>query len=619
MAEWILDISDPLYEEPFRARSHTWPLPPTSLSIKSEEDGLSDPNNNNNISLSGGEVSSGEIKPNGNSSDNSGHKKNSSRRNAWGNMSYADLITQAIQSSSEKRLTLSQIYDWMVQNVPYFKDKGDSNSSAGWKNSIRHNLSLHNRFKRVQNEGTGKSSWWVINPEAKPGKAARRRAASMETQKYEKKRGRVKKKVEALRNGTILDDKASPGSSVSEGLDMFPESPLHHGFQLSPDFRPRASSNASSCGRLSPIIIESDLHDDHAPSLSPISSWNSDLRLYNTNDVQDTYTEKLVEMANTMKLGGPSYSSNSPNSPQSQTQQQQQSSQLHHHLQSQQSGSSSSPSSNSLTKSYTNLNCFGATGSNLTYSTTSISCNSINQSSGDGSDVNSSPNGPILLDCNSSESYFTSTNTIDSNITLTTLNTINNNTSTRSPNKPIINSEATTFGANQNSANSSFSSSNMSPSLSPSQSMDLLSSSNQVNSPLSNNNNFGSKSSQQNQSQSSNRQLTSQNRGFGSTGLDNDTLRRLNNNSKLLGSLSSLGTTASQVMGHILSFNNPLPNDLDLNMDSLQGGLECDVDQVIRHELSVEGNLDFNFESMQASDDNSIQGLNVDKQSKKKQ
>lgn len=98
---------------------------------------------------------------------------------------------------------------------------------------------------------------------------------------------------------------------------------------------------------------------------------------------------------------------------------------------------------------------------------------------------------------------------------------------------------------------------------------------------------------------------------FTQTGLDNSSIRRYNN-SKLLGSLSlnsngsplslsSLGTTASQVMGHILSFNNPLPNDLDLNMDSLQGGLECDVDQVIRHELSVEGNLDFNFESMQAS------------------
>lgn len=63
-------------------------------------------------------------------------KKASSRRNAWGNQSYADLITQAISSVPEQRLTLSQIYEWMVQNVPYFKDKGDSNSSAGWKVSV---------------------------------------------------------------------------------------------------------------------------------------------------------------------------------------------------------------------------------------------------------------------------------------------------------------------------------------------------------------------------------------------------------------------------------------------------------------------------------------------------
>lgn len=60
-------------------------------------------------------------------------KAKTSRRNAWGNLSYADLITKAIESAPEKRLTLSQIYDWMVRYVPYFKDKGDSNSSAGWK------------------------------------------------------------------------------------------------------------------------------------------------------------------------------------------------------------------------------------------------------------------------------------------------------------------------------------------------------------------------------------------------------------------------------------------------------------------------------------------------------
>lgn len=73
-------------------------------------------------------------------------KKNTSRRNAWGNMSYADLITQAINGSPEKRLTLSQIYEWMVQNVTYFKDKGDSNSSAGWKVSLTFFLSLFSHF-----------------------------------------------------------------------------------------------------------------------------------------------------------------------------------------------------------------------------------------------------------------------------------------------------------------------------------------------------------------------------------------------------------------------------------------------------------------------------------------
>ncbi|KAK8729524.1 hypothetical protein OTU49_008522, partial [Cherax quadricarinatus] len=63
----------------------------------------------------------------------SSKKGGSTRRNAWGGKSYADLITSAINSAPEGRLTLAQIYDWVVANIPYFKDKGDSNSSAGWK------------------------------------------------------------------------------------------------------------------------------------------------------------------------------------------------------------------------------------------------------------------------------------------------------------------------------------------------------------------------------------------------------------------------------------------------------------------------------------------------------
>ncbi|XP_046667967.1 forkhead box protein O isoform X2 [Homalodisca vitripennis] len=250
------------FEPQTRARSNTWPLPRPENYVEEQPTIKCEVGEGMDQKILG---IAGPVVP----SATAALKKNSSRRNAWGNLSYADLITQAISSAPEKRLTLSQIYEWMVQNVPYFKDKGDSNSSAGWKNSIRHNLSLHNRFMRVQNEGTGKSSWWMINPDAKPGKSARRRATSMETSKFERKRGRVKKKVEALRNG--LDATPSPSSSISESLDLFPESPLP-GFQLSfvfvhsPDFRTRASSNASSCSRLSPIPA---LEPDWSPYYGP--------------------------------------------------------------------------------------------------------------------------------------------------------------------------------------------------------------------------------------------------------------------------------------------------------------------------------------------------------------
>uniref|UniRef100_A0A8C5LXY4 Forkhead box O1 n=1 Tax=Leptobrachium leishanense TaxID=445787 RepID=A0A8C5LXY4_9ANUR len=186
-------------------------------------------------------------------------KSSSSRRNAWGNLSYADLISQAIESSPEKRLTLSQIYDWMVKSVPYFKDKGDSNSSAGWKNSIRHNLSLHSKFVRVQNEGTGKSSWWILNPEGgKNGKSPRRRAASMDNNsKFAKSRGRAAKKKASL-SSSQDGSGDSPGSQFSK----WPGSPNSHSnddFEAWGTFRPRTSSNASTIsGRLSPIMPEQD-------------------------------------------------------------------------------------------------------------------------------------------------------------------------------------------------------------------------------------------------------------------------------------------------------------------------------------------------------------------------
>ncbi|KAJ0004426.1 hypothetical protein NQD34_010640 [Periophthalmus magnuspinnatus] len=186
-------------------------------------------------------------------------KSSSSRRNAWGNMSYADLITKAIESAPEKRLTLSQIYDWMVKSVPYFNDKGDSNSSAGWKNSIRHNLSLHSRFVRIQNEGTGKSSWWMLNPEGgKNGKSARRRAASMDNNsKFSKSRGRATKKKMAVAD--LVDSSShSPSPQYSHWLGS-PHSQSTEDLDSWSTFRTRTSSDASTLsGHRSPFPSEQD-------------------------------------------------------------------------------------------------------------------------------------------------------------------------------------------------------------------------------------------------------------------------------------------------------------------------------------------------------------------------
>ncbi|CAD5209876.1 unnamed protein product [Bursaphelenchus xylophilus] len=174
-------------------------------------------------------------------------KKSNSRRNAWGNMSYADLITQAILSSPEKRLTLSQVYEWMVQNVPYFRDKGDSNSSAGWKNSIRHNLSLHSRFMRIQNEGAGKSSWWVINPDAKPGRNPRRRSATMETTTktiLDKKRRGVRKRMDMVNESSL----SSLNESAQSQRDFLDRDEGLGASDYEP-FRSRTQSNVSMPGQ----------------------------------------------------------------------------------------------------------------------------------------------------------------------------------------------------------------------------------------------------------------------------------------------------------------------------------------------------------------------------------
>ncbi|XP_055777888.1 forkhead box protein D4-like [Salvelinus fontinalis] len=73
--------------------------------------------------------------------------------------SYISLISMAILASEEKKLLLCDIYQWIMDNYPYFKSK-DKN----WRNSVRHNLSLNECFVKAGRSDNGKGHFWAIHP-----------------------------------------------------------------------------------------------------------------------------------------------------------------------------------------------------------------------------------------------------------------------------------------------------------------------------------------------------------------------------------------------------------------------------------------------------------------------
>lgn len=73
--------------------------------------------------------------------------------------SYIAMISMAVLSKPDKKILLNDIYQYIMDNFPYYNNK-----EKAWRNSIRHNLSLNECFIKSGRSDNGKGNYWSIHP-----------------------------------------------------------------------------------------------------------------------------------------------------------------------------------------------------------------------------------------------------------------------------------------------------------------------------------------------------------------------------------------------------------------------------------------------------------------------
>ncbi|XP_076000575.1 forkhead box protein Q1a [Genypterus blacodes] len=175
--------------------------------------------------------------------------------------SYIALIAMAIRDSQTGRLTLAEINDYLMKKFPFFRG-----SYTGWRNSVRHNLSLNDCFLKVLRDPSrpwGKDNYWMLNPQSE---------YTFADGVFRRRRKRINKKY----NKEEQQQQASEHVERSQSVQQPPDAP-----------------KTEACVKFtSPFAIDSILSKPFsrartrdAPSFLPLYSW--------------PYTELMMPRSNT--------------------------------------------------------------------------------------------------------------------------------------------------------------------------------------------------------------------------------------------------------------------------------------------------------------------------------